>query len=248
MHYYQFNIGDYRKDTQHLTMIEHYIYRELLDWMNLDETAIPKDLDFVTRRLRLDNDCSTDVQRVFNEFFIEREDGYYQERVFFEINEYKVKQLNAVKAGKASAKARKVNGSAASERSLNGRTTNVQPTINHKPLTINHIKDSVGKPTKRKQFKPPSSDEVRNYLAEKNNTTINPDQFLDFYAARGWKLSSGTKMADWKAAVRTWINREGNQNAKVRSGRNTGTHGAKLTPAQRTAAKREELQRRELAQ
>ena len=31
MHYYQHNIADYRKDTIHLTLLEHGVYRQLLD-------------------------------------------------------------------------------------------------------------------------------------------------------------------------------------------------------------------------
>ena len=37
MHYYKFNIADYRKDTGHLSTIEHGIYRQLIDWYYLDE-------------------------------------------------------------------------------------------------------------------------------------------------------------------------------------------------------------------
>ena len=37
MHYYQFNIADYRKDTGFLTYEEHGIYRQLIDQYHLDE-------------------------------------------------------------------------------------------------------------------------------------------------------------------------------------------------------------------
>lgn len=47
MHYYQFNIADYRKDTVHLTRIEHSIYRDLIDWYYLEETPIPKECDHI---------------------------------------------------------------------------------------------------------------------------------------------------------------------------------------------------------
>ena len=40
MHYYQFNIGDYRRDTQHLVPLEHGIYRLLLDQYYLTEKPI----------------------------------------------------------------------------------------------------------------------------------------------------------------------------------------------------------------
>ena len=51
-------------------------------------------------------------------------------------------------------------------------------------------------------FVPPTVDEVREYcLARKNG--IDPQEFVDYYAARGWMLGKA-KMKDWKAAVRTW--------------------------------------------
>ena len=53
MHYYQFNISDYRADTAHLNIIEHGIYRQLIDWYYLDEKPIPKETQVVMRRLCL---------------------------------------------------------------------------------------------------------------------------------------------------------------------------------------------------
>ena len=57
MHYYKFNIADYRKDTTHLSMLEHGIYRTLIDWYYLDEKPIPLDVEMVARRMRLSTDC-----------------------------------------------------------------------------------------------------------------------------------------------------------------------------------------------
>lgn len=53
-----------------------------------------------------------------------------------------------------------------------------------------------------KRFCVPSVDEVRIYCQERGNG-IDPQAFLDYYDARGWKLGK-TPMKDWKAAVRTW--------------------------------------------
>jgi hypothetical protein len=45
------------------------------------------------------------------------------------------------------------------------------------------------------------------YCRERNNG-IDAQHFVDYYAQQQWKLSNGNKMADWKAAVRTWESRE----------------------------------------
>lgn len=60
-------------------------------------------------------------------------------------------------------------------------------------------KNSKEKSTK---FVPPTLEEVQEYCRTRGNK-VNAEQFIDYYAARGWKLKSGT-MKDWKAAVRTW--------------------------------------------
>ena len=53
---------------------------------------------------------------------------------------------------------------------------------------------------------PPSIDEVRAYCAE-NSYGIDPEAFVDYYQARGWKLKGGTPVKDWQACVRTWVKR-----------------------------------------
>ena len=89
MHYYQFNIADYRKDTVHLSRLEHSIYRDLIDWYYLDEAPIPKETQVVSRRLRLGSEEEAGaLQNVLSDFFEEREDGYYHDRIEQEIASY----------------------------------------------------------------------------------------------------------------------------------------------------------------
>jgi hypothetical protein len=61
-------------------------------------------------------------------------------------------------------------------------------------------------PKKTKNFIPPTVDEVRDYCGERMNN-VDPEQFVDFYSAKGWMLGKN-KMKDWKAAVRTWERKE----------------------------------------
>ena len=69
-------------------------------------------------------------------------------------------------------------------------------------------KDSIGsgrdKPQQtRTHFTPPTLEEVKAYCIERNNN-IDAEYFIDFQEARGWVLSNGKKMKDWKATIRTW--------------------------------------------
>lgn len=56
-------------------------------------------------------------------------------------------------------------------------------------------------------FVPPTVEEVAAYCRERNNQ-IDAEGFCDYYAARGWKLSKGTPMKDWKTTVRGWEKRQ----------------------------------------
>lgn len=58
----------------------------------------------------------------------------------------------------------------------------------------------------RSKFVKPTVDEVRKYCKERKNT-VNPEAFCNFYESKGWKIGKDS-MRDWKAAVRTWENRE----------------------------------------
>lgn len=89
MHYYQFNIGDYRKDTIHLSRIEHSIYRDLIDWYYLEESPIPKETQSVMRRLRLaSQEDEMALKNVLNDFFELSDDGFRQKRIDQEIADY----------------------------------------------------------------------------------------------------------------------------------------------------------------
>ena len=62
----------------------------------------------------------------------------------------------------------------------------------------------VDKPQQtRTHFTPPTLEEVKAYCIERNNN-IDAEYFIDFQEARGWVLSNGKKMKNWKATIRTW--------------------------------------------
>lgn len=95
MHYYSFNIADYKKDTDYLKPIEHYIYRSLIDRYYLDEIPIPKETQPLLRRLKLESEVEIEgLNFVLNEFFTLEDDGYHHSRIDNEIAKY---QANAEK-------------------------------------------------------------------------------------------------------------------------------------------------------
>jgi len=78
MHYYQFNISDYRKDTNHLSLLEHGIYRMLIDTYYLNESPLCADDAQLmrTHNIRTEDDKIA-FKNVINDFFIKKDDGYH---------------------------------------------------------------------------------------------------------------------------------------------------------------------------
>ena len=73
-----------------------------------------------------------------------------------------------------------------------------------------NINTCADKPRTRTRFTPPSVEEVAEYCRERGNR-VNPQQFVDFYASKGWKVGNAP-MKDWKAAIRsTWERQERQQ-------------------------------------
>lgn len=127
MHYYQFNIGDYASHTRHLTNLEDLAYRRLLDAYYLQEHPLNVGITSVARQINM-REYETEVKAVLEEFFTLTDEGWFHQRVDKEIKHFQAKRQQASNAGKASA-----------ERRNSIRSTDVQPTNNHKPITNNQV-------------------------------------------------------------------------------------------------------------
>lgn len=147
MHYYQFNIADYRADTAHLSIIEHGIYRQLIDWYYLDEKPIAKETQVVMRRLRLGSNELHYLENVLNDFFILTDLGYFHGRIEKEIELYKTQSAKNRVNGQLGGRPRKPIESSTKTQVVSERLANHNPnesennpnqepiTNNHKPLT-----------------------------------------------------------------------------------------------------------------
>ena len=90
-------------------------------------------------------------------------------------------------------------------------TDNKKPMVskkasNEKPNANANANVNANANEKSKRFAPPSVDEVAAYCRERKNR-VNPQQFVDFYASKGWRVGN-QPMKDWKAAVRNWEQRD----------------------------------------
>ncbi|MEH6668362.1 MAG: YdaU family protein, partial [Psychrobacter sp.] len=153
MHYYQHHVSDFNNATRYLSRLERSIYRDLLDMYYEQESAIDgTDMQSLERRLLA---RSTDEQQalvfVLTEFFENQNGFYFNNRCESEIKKYQDKLETAIKAGKASAEARRKKArkkqrvepdSASDIAEFNGRSTDVKQalndgTTNQEPLTNN---------------------------------------------------------------------------------------------------------------
>lgn len=149
MHYYQFNIADYRKDTSHLSMLEHGAYRQLIDLYYLNEAPISADKNIIFRLFRAKTKKEKfAIEIILKEFFILTETGWVHKRCNEEILKYSEKADVSRKNGKYGGRPKKtqqvISDNPTETQSVilgNPEETQSEPseklTNNHKPITNN---------------------------------------------------------------------------------------------------------------
>lgn len=186
MNYYEHHIGDYRKDTSHLSLLEHGIYRQLLDTYYTDERALTLDH---AKLMRSHSVRSADevqaFQNVLADFFVRTEDGYVHKRCEAVIEAYRAKSVKASE----SAKARWSKGK--SEGSADGMRSHSEGNANHKPETINQEPEE-DKSTARSSSARAARFDARAWLAEHGVEQQNANDWL---AVRTKKRAANTLTA-----------------------------------------------------
>jgi uncharacterized protein YdaU (DUF1376 family) len=194
MYYYQHHIGDYRKDTSHLSLIEHGIYRQLLDLYYITE----KPLDKKSIRLigaRTDQEIAM-AELILNEFFEKKGTKYFHKRCDDEIQNYKLKSFNASESSK------KRWNNIKKLHDANALPTQSERNANQEPITKNQ------KTSLPKDFK--VSERVISWANEKGYRDLNKhlEHFVILAQAKGYTYT------DWDAA---FMNAIRNNWAKVPS-------------------------------
>lgn len=149
MHYFQFNIGDYARDTAHLTEMEDLAYRRMLDLYYRAEGPLPSSVDEIARLIRMRSHTAS-IAIVLQDFFSECDDGYRNHRADQELQNTYNKSAKA----KASAQARwnknkDLQKPDAMRTHSEGNADGMLP-ITHYPLPITQdteVKDPMSKPS-----------------------------------------------------------------------------------------------------
>lgn len=172
----------------------------------LEEMAALNDAEFgrLTRALLVYSMTGEPIALCGNERF-------YAKRVMSQEDRFRASYEEQVSAlserGKAGAKARwsnAKNAKACLSITSNAKNGNTETETNTETKT-NTLPPNGGK-GKGTRFAPPSLAEVTDYCRERGNG-VDPERFVDFYAAKGWKVGN-QPMKDWRAAVRTWEKRD----------------------------------------
>jgi hypothetical protein len=99
MFYYQHHVGDYRRDTGHLTLLEHGIYRQLIDLYYVTEKPLDKAIAMRFICVRTADECDA-YDRVLADFFRKVDGKYVHKRCDYEIQRFKGKSEKAIKSAK----------------------------------------------------------------------------------------------------------------------------------------------------
>jgi uncharacterized protein YdaU (DUF1376 family) len=199
VNYYKRHIGDYARDTGHLSALEHGIYGLLLDWYYVNERPIPDD-----KANRIAKANRTETESVLTDFFKLTPSGWAHSRADREIAEYQARAETNRVTGRLGGRPKKnPNGyESVSETKPNGTLA-----TNHKPVT----KESK---SKEKAVAPrgarlpadwkPSEADIAYAVTKGVDWKAEAENFADFWHAKAGKDACKT---DWGLTWKTWIRR-----------------------------------------
>lgn len=265
MNYYKRHIGDYLKDTAHLSLLEHGVYARLLDVYYTRESAIPdaQAARLIGARTQEEREA---MQLVLEEFFELKDGAWVQQRCERELAEKEAKaETNRVNGKRGGRPKKQTEQEPAQEpkrnpeetHSVSGENPNgylhetqTEPTENpsHKPLTNSHnTQEAIAsfvlphERDARDGIPVPEDIEPCRQTAATAGTlgvdlTIERERFIAHYQANGLLLRDRKA---WQAKLRGWVLNQHQFNAdreKVTTARVNAASRACTTRQDATAA------------
>lgn len=191
MNYYPHHIGDYLRDTVHLSALEDGTYRRMLDLYYASEKALPKDFSWLCKLVRAHEDKEREaVHEILHQFFYETEAGWRNKRADTEIKLSHQRSKVAKQNGKKGGRPRKLQViSGLAKQNPNESSQNQNQNQNQINKSIVGLKPDV---THRAAL-------VLTYLNEQAGRDYRPvNGNLSFIAAR---LLEGAGVEDCKAVI-----------------------------------------------
>lgn len=207
MNYYPKHIGDYARDTAHLSMVEDGAYNRLLDLAYATEKPLPLDRDRLYRLARATTESEKRaIDIVLGEFFVEGDGGWYHKRVREEIRKAQAK----IKAAKTNGKR---GGRPKTHRDSKDKPTGLadrNPSESSQSQSQSQEKREAPQRSRGSRLPAdwaPSADLLACARAERADLDLDATlaRFRDHWAAAAG--SKGVKL-DWNATYRNWIRNE----------------------------------------
>lgn len=122
LNHYPRHIGDWLRDTAHLSEVEECIYSRCIDQYYSREKPLPLDLGQCARLVRAASAAARKaLATILPEFFTQGPDGWHQKRCDEEIAHFKDRSVKATASAYASVEARRSNAGIRAERMRNAR-------------------------------------------------------------------------------------------------------------------------------
>lgn len=209
MNYYERHIGDYLKDTAHLSLLEHGVYTRLMDVYYTKETGIPV-IDVARLVGARSKDEKQALDAVLKEFFVSDADAYRQARCDREIARYKEKQEKAQRSANARWKPQLQHDERSAdamrthtERIPNAVQAQCQGNALQSPVTSNQTPVTKMERTARGSRLPPDFAPDFQFAIDGGiqDTAEEANKFRDY-----WNSQPGQKgvKTDWPATWRNW--------------------------------------------
>ena len=247
-HWYPRYVGDYGKKTRHLSMVQHGAYTLLMDWYYSNCQPIPLD------RVQVHRICTAfapeeidAVHAVLQQFFVECEDGWHNERADEEIAKRseisgKRRVAQAIREEKRKLDECKCTPFAPVLHPVLHPTTTATSTEGEKKDTIVSQEKTPKPPDRRGTRLPPDWNPGQEGLDFATNEGIDNEaaqrmfaEFRDYWTA---KAGSGAVKLDWQATWRNWVRND--RGSKRKTGGNAmagcGERVGPLTAAMRKFA------------
>lgn len=229
MNYYERHIGDYLKDTSHLSLLEHGVYSRLMDVYYTKETGLPA--DDIERLIGARNkDEKAALKTVLKEFFVLNADAYTQARCDREIARFKDKQEKAKRSANARWNSQQQHTEGNANASPNAMRTHTEGNALQSPVTSNHTPvKNTERTAARGSRLPPDFDLDFQFAVDQGiqNTLEEAHKFRDYWHSQPGQ--KGVKL-DWQATWRNWC-----RNAKTTPVKTTGETAYQRSMRQRVA-------------
>jgi uncharacterized phage protein (TIGR02220 family) len=198
MNFYKRYMGDYMRDTVHLSMAEDGAYTRLMDYYYSTEKPLPADKKIVYRIARATEKAEQKaVDSVLEQFFDLESDGWHQYRIDEEIEKSKPKTEANQANGKKGGRPRKEPKENPPENPM-GFEIETQDEPTEKPALVNHSHSHKKQNSKALSGKPDAI-AVLDYLNERTGRSYQPvDSNTKLIAGR---LKDGATVEQCKAVI-----------------------------------------------